>query len=102
MRVVESLEESIASFETPGPVVDARVLTEVDALLSILKRWNQHPYWTRMVGTLDPEYEHTVITVAAVSFLVDAGNGVRFLETSKTRTPDLQLVSAPSSTQQSK
>jgi hypothetical protein len=95
MSIVRSLEESIASFETPSPVIDARAVTEVDALLLILKRWRHHPYWRRMVGALDAEYQHTIITMAAASFLVDAGNGVRLLETSSARTPDLQLVTAP-------
>jgi hypothetical protein len=95
MAIVESLETSIESFNTPSPMVDPRVVTEVDALLTILKRWKHHPYWTRMVSALDAEYQHTIITLAAASFLVDAGNGVTFLETASGRTPDLLLVIAP-------
>jgi len=95
MIVVESLEGAIASFEAAAPAVDVRRVTEVRALITILDRWKQHPLWPRLVAALDGEYEHTIITLAAATFLEDAGNGVVFHESSSGRAPDLLLVVGP-------
>ena len=92
MVIVESLEYALASFETGAPEVNVRRITEIHVLLTILDRWKHHMLWPKMVEALDGEYEHTIITLAAATFLEDAGNGVVFHENPSGRIPDLLLV----------
>ena len=94
MVVVERLRTDIASFSTPSPGVHIECLMELRALLDTLARWQNHPYWPQLIHGLKQqnEYLHTVITIAAATFLEDTGNNIEFKETGPTRTPDLFLV----------
>ena len=57
----------------------------------------EHPLWPKMQKALGTaEYLHTVITLAAASFLVDAGNSVVLHEAPVGRAADLLSVVGPS------
>jgi hypothetical protein len=94
-EVVELVRAGTVSLTSSSPGLDARAVIEVDFLVHTLKRWNRHPLWPKIVAALINEYSHTVITLAAASFLEDAGNGVILHEPAGTRAPDLMLVTGP-------
>jgi hypothetical protein len=92
MKIVHELRAAIDTFGTDRPTVDVRPVMELVTLLHTLERWRHHPVWPKMVQGLEGEYLHTAITLAAGSFLEDAGNGVVFQEAASGRTADLLLV----------
>ena len=95
MIMVETLRSDIASLGTPDPEMHVDYLVELQALLVSLQRWQQHPFWSKIVDALDNEYRHTVMLLATATFFEDNANSVEFQETRPHRTPDLFLVLGP-------
>jgi len=97
MVMVQALQSDIAAFAAGTPAVHVDYLMELRSVLLSLERWQRHPFWSEMVRGLgnENEYLHTVILLAAATYLEDAGNNVEFKETGRLRTPDLFLVLGP-------
>lgn len=93
MVAVHAVQVDIATFATSTPTVDDQRLMELLTLRDTLERWKRHPFYRKLVEALVNEYQHTVIMLAAVTALVDCGNGVMFQESvSHKRTPDALVV----------
>lgn len=96
MVAAESVRAAIATFGTATPTVNVSYVMELVTLLQTFERWKEHPLWPKMQKALGTaEYLHTVITLAAATFLVDAGNSVVLYEAHVGRAPDLLLVVGP-------
>ena len=74
--------------------LDGNLLGELVTTTALLRRWRNHPAWTRLVGTLasDTEGQHTVMLLGVASYLADAGNGVGIVaDESDHRIPDIWI-----------
>jgi hypothetical protein len=62
--------------------------------LSVLEKWKEDPSWPSILRTLEnpTDFRHAVVSLAAASFLIDAGNDVGIQEESTTRSADLQIA----------
>jgi hypothetical protein len=58
--------------------LDGNMLSELVTVVSLFRRWSEHPMWAKLVATLthETEVQHSLMVLAVASYLVDAGNGV--------------------------
>lgn len=84
-RLVELIEyvHEAAELLARGPrggelTLDGNLLSEFITLVSLFRRWSNHPVWPRLVTSLlnETEVQHSVMLLAVASYLADAGNGI--------------------------
>jgi hypothetical protein len=100
-RVIEliSFAQTAADLlERHGPTahlaLDGNQLSEIVTMVSLFRRWRNHPAWSRLVESLaaDTEGPHTLMVLTVASYLVDAGNGVGIVfANAPGRIPDIWL-----------
>jgi hypothetical protein len=94
MEFTRAAELAAASFRADNPAVDPVATAELHGMVEQLERWKSHPSWPNFVASLKSpqDFPHVLITLAAASFLTDAGNGVELVVAAgQTRSPDLRL-----------
>lgn len=94
MELTSAAELAAASFRAGRPAVDPVATAELHGMVEQLERWKNHPSWPGFVAALKSpqDFPHVLITLAAASFLTDAGNGVELVVApGKSRSPDLRL-----------
>ena len=96
MELVDAAEAAAASLRGASPSIDAVATVELNVTVAALDRWHDNPEWPTLVRSLQSphDYRHSVITLAAASFLADAGNAVEFVPVATRpgeRRPDLRV-----------
>jgi hypothetical protein len=96
MELVEMVRRSAESLQTSAPSIDAIAVAELHSALSLLERWRNHPAFKEIKRSMkDPRnFPHTIITLAAASFLLDAGNpvGLTIEPGQSGRASDLKII----------
>ena len=96
-RLVELIaiaREDAASHSTSLPGVHAQDMVELSLALGLLERWRRDPSMSELLQSLRGarQFAHALVTLAAASFLTDAGNAVELVQApGLRRTPDLRL-----------
>ena len=76
--------------------IDADALCELMTTIAVFDRWRNHPMWGALRDSLQSgdEVQHSVMTLAVASLLVDSYNGVGLVnhEGAENRVCDLWLV----------
>jgi hypothetical protein len=93
MELLDAAEEAARSFRSGTPAIDPVATVELHVTLGQLDRWKRHPVWTSLLPSLKSaqDFPHVVVTLAAASFLTDAGNAVELVQVAGERRPDLRL-----------
>jgi len=80
MELIDEIETSARSFESGDPSINATALVELQLVLDLFARWHEDPGTAKILDDLEnpAAYAHAIVTLAAASFLTDAGNGVGF------------------------
>ncbi len=94
MEILDAIDADVATHGASEPKLDPVALAELMATAHFLERWKEHPLWPELLSSLQsPQgFPHTVITLAAASFLTDAGNAIAIVSaTGAGRSPDLRL-----------
>jgi hypothetical protein len=93
MELLDAAEVAETTFRTGEPAIDAVATVELHVTLAQLARWSDHPVWPSLLPSLKSpqDFPHLVVTLAAASFLTDAGNGVELVPVAGQRSPDLRL-----------
>jgi hypothetical protein len=93
MELLDAAEEAARSFRCGTPAIDPVATVELHVTLGQLGRWKRHPVWPSLLPSLKSaqDFPHVVVTLAAASFLTDAGNAVELVQVAGERRPDLRL-----------
>ena len=82
IELIEYAQETAAALGTLSSnqifEIDGYKISELDALVSLLQRWENHPAWDHLVASLEGQHDthHTLILLAFASYLCDSDNGV--------------------------
>jgi hypothetical protein len=76
MEISEAVQIAAASFTIGRPMMDPVAIVELQLLIEVLRRWQYDPAWPGIVASLQGDFHHALMTLAAAGFLMDAGNGV--------------------------
>jgi hypothetical protein len=99
MELIESVRRSARSLRGGHPAIDVTSIVELNVALDLLERWRNDPAWPAIIRSLKnpTDFPHAIVTLAAASYLTDAGNGVGIQSdgTSHARVPDLWIAVGP-------
>jgi hypothetical protein len=96
-RLMELVEDVLAAADSlatdESPSVDARSLVELRLAAELFEQWSDDPAWPGMLASLKnrTDFPHALATLAAASFLNEAGNHAGLNIAEHGRAPDLRL-----------
>lgn len=96
-RLMELVEDVLAAAESlatdESPSVDARSLVELRLTADLFEQWSDDPAWPGFLASLKnrTDFPHALATLAAASFLNEAGNHSGLNIAEHGRAPDLRL-----------
>lgn len=96
-RLMELVEDVLAAAESlatnESPSVDARSLVELRLTADLFEQWSDDPAWPGILASLKnpTDFPHALATLAAASFLNEAGNSTGLNIAEYGRAPDLRL-----------
>lgn len=92
-RLVWALKQVIESIES-GTSVDMKAVADLVHIVSLFERWQQDPLWEKLRASVNSgkEFHHTLVQMAVVSFLADAGNGVALVPEGDSPSPDIVVA----------
>lgn len=95
IELIDQMEIAAARLDSGGGVVDADALSELSTCVALFHRWQYHPAYPHLLKTLSDgqEVQHTIMVLAAASYLADAGNPVGIVfQHGNGRIPDLWVT----------
>ena len=96
-RLMELVEDVLAAAESlatdQSPPVNATSLVELRLTADLFEQWSDDPAWPGILASLKnrTDFPHALATLAAASFLNEAGNNAGLNVADHGRAPDLRL-----------